>query len=448
MPYCYYPDPVGGTEIYVAGLAKWQRFHGWQVAIAAPGNSRERYDHADTTVWRFPVSPAQDLSELYGEGDPVAAEGFGAILDEYHPDVVHLHALTSAVSIRLVGQAAKRGIPVVFNYHTPTVSCSRGTLLRWGSEICDGTLDRRACAACTLHTHGLARPVAAVLASFPPAIGRQLGHAGLSGGLWTAMRMSELIEVRVGAFHRLMESVDHVIALCDWGRELLIRNGVTQSKITLSRQGICHDVPGGAVEPAAPRPFRLPLRAAFLGRFDATKGVHLIVQALRDNPDLPIQLDLFGVPQGASGERYAAEIDAAIAGDGRMRILPPLASDRVIPRLRDYDFVVVPSQWLETGPLVVLEAFAAGTPVLGSKLGGIAELVTHGVDGLLVEPPGSATAWAETLRSVCTSPRSIGSLRAGIRPPRHIKQTALDMLSVYHTLPRTQCSDHCLLAER
>lgn len=436
MPYCYYPDAVGGTEIYVAGLAKWQRFDGCEVAIAAPGNIRERYDHADTSVWRFPVSPAQDLRGLYGEGDPVAAEGFGAILDEYHPDVVHLHAMTSAVSIRLVGQSAKRGIPVVFNYHTPTVSCSRGTLLRWGSEICDGTLDRRACTACTLHTHGLARPAAALLASLPPAIGRRLGHAGLAGGLWTAMRMSELIEVRIGAFHRLMEMADHVIALCDWGRELLIRNGVAESKITLSRQGICHDVPGGAFETSAPRPFRLPLRAAYLGRFDATKGVHLIVQALRDNPDLPIQLDLFGVPQGPSGARYAAELHVAIAGDGRMRIMPPLTSDRVIPRLREYDFVVVPSQGLETGPLVVLEAFAAGTPVIGSKLGGIAELVTHGVDGLLVEPHSSVVAWAEALRGVCNSPEIHRSLRSGIRPPRQIKEAAVDMVQLYERLTR------------
>jgi hypothetical protein len=63
-------------------------------------------------------------------------------------------------------------------------------------------------------------------------------------------------------------------------------------------------------------------------------------------------------------------------------------------------------------------------------------LVTHGVDGLLVEPHSSAARWAETLRSVCTSPRLIGSLRAGIRPPRHIAQAALDIVSVYENCVR------------
>ena len=49
------------------------------------------------------------------------------------------------------------------------------------------------------------------------------------------------------------------------------------------------------------RTFRLPLRAAFLGRLDATKGVHVLVQALRSDTALPIQLDLFGVIQGEAG---------------------------------------------------------------------------------------------------------------------------------------------------
>src|SRR2546428_2879001 len=127
VPYTYYPDPVGGTEVYVSGLAKWQRIHGCEAAVAAPGDVEAAYEHAGIPVWRFPVSPVGDVRELYGDGDPVAAEAFGEVLDEYKPEVVHLHALTRAVSIRLASQAVMREIPLVFNYHTPTVSCSRGT---------------------------------------------------------------------------------------------------------------------------------------------------------------------------------------------------------------------------------------------------------------------------------------------------------------------------------
>ena len=65
--------------------------------------------------------------------------------------------------------------------------------------------------------------------------------------------------------------------------------------------------------------------------------------------------------------------------------------------------------------MVVLEAFAAGIPVIGWKLGGIAEIVRPGVDGLLIEP-GSIVGWAEALRRVADDPELRGQLKAGVPP--------------------------------
>jgi hypothetical protein len=82
--------------------------------------------------------------------------------------------------------------------------------------------------------------------------------------------MTELVEARHTAFRSLMAEVDHVVALCQWVKDLLVRNGVPDRKITVSRQGI-------AYEPAAVRGSRKretanePIRIAFLGRLDPTK---------------------------------------------------------------------------------------------------------------------------------------------------------------------------------
>jgi hypothetical protein len=73
-----------------------------------------------------------NLRELYGEGDQTAAREFAKILDEERPDVGHLHAFTRGVSLRMARKAKRRGVKVVFTYHTPTVSCQRGTLMHWG----------------------------------------------------------------------------------------------------------------------------------------------------------------------------------------------------------------------------------------------------------------------------------------------------------------------------
>ncbi len=103
-------------------------------------------------------------------------------------------------------------------------------------------------------------------------------------------------------------------------------------------------------------------------------------------------------------------------------------------RLRDYDLLVVPSQWLETGPLVVLEAFAAGIPVLGSRLGGIAELVKDGENGILVEAD-SVAAWAAALNRLSRESELLRRLRSGVRPPRTMADVAEEMLALYHSIP-------------
>jgi glycosyltransferase involved in cell wall biosynthesis len=430
VPYSYFPDPAAGTEIYVDGLAVFQRSLGCDVGVAAPGSATTTYNHSGIPVWRFAVSPNLNLRDLYGEGDSTAAELFGRALDDFGPDIVHLHAMTSAISDRLARQAASRHIPIILNYPTPTVSCPRGTLLRWGSTICDGKLDRRTCTGCTLQRYGLPRPLAKIFASLPVHASRCFGNANLSGGKWTALRMPELVDLRIGTFHRLMEIVERVIALCDWTRELLIRNGVPENRITLCRQGISWQQNESCVQ--TPQPFRLPVKAAFFGRLDETKGIDLVVHALKGNPELPIRLDMFGVRQGEAANRYAAELQELIAGDDRIRMLVPLPSVEVIRRIRDYDLVVVPSQSLETGPLVVLEAFAAGVPVLGSNLGGIAELVTDGVDGILVDAAASPAAWADSLRRVCSDSVLLASLRSRIRPPRQTRDAALELMPLYN----------------
>src|SRR5262249_8635614 len=149
-----------------------------------------------------------------------------------------LHAFTAAVSLQLVEAAKEAGIPVVFTYHTPTTSCQRGTLMRWGKELCDGRLDVPLCAACSLQGLGLRTSLAAAAAKLPASFGRALGDLRLAGGFWTALRTTELVTLRHTAFRELMRQADRVISLCSWVSELLQTNGVPPEKIELCRHGL------------------------------------------------------------------------------------------------------------------------------------------------------------------------------------------------------------------
>jgi glycosyltransferase involved in cell wall biosynthesis len=429
VPYTFLPDPPGGTEVYVRALAQEQKQRGIATMVAAPADRDSSYAHEGLPVRRFAVSSSNTLNDLYGEGDRHAARSFARILDEVGPDIVHLHAFTSAVSLRLLRECRRRGVPVVFSYHTPTVSCQRGTLLRWGAQICDGALDVHRCSRCTLHSLGLDRFSSAVAGSVPKSFGRLIGRLGVSGGPWTALRMSDLIQQRHGAVRAFLTEVDHCIALCHWVKDLLLHIGLPEDRVTVSRQGLCHQSrTDTGNEKVGDR--GSAVRIAFLGRLDPVKGIHILVQALRSVQAANVQLDIFGITQGSRDEEYARELKLAASGDSRVAFHPPIPGGRVVPVLCTYDALAVPSQWLETGPMVVLEAFAAGIPVIGSRLGGIEELVQHGVNGLLVEA-ASVPAWGEVVCEVSSRPDLLAGLRAGVRPPRTMVTAADEIQAVY-----------------
>jgi glycosyltransferase involved in cell wall biosynthesis len=432
VAFSFAPDPAGGTEIYVEELCRALQAVGVESVVAAPGPRDAAYDYRGLRVRRFGISGGQiDLEDLYGGGDANAASAFERVLDQERPDVLHQHALTPACSAQLTRLAKKRGIPVVFTYHTATVSCQRGTLLEWARKPCDGQVSVARCTPCTLHGLGLDPAMSGLVGRTPEAAGELIGRAGLGGGAWTALRMRSLMRRRTDHFAQLLTHVDAFVALTPWVHELLRLNGVPDSRITDSAHGVIgtwSGLPaGGSAGPGG------MLRIAHLGRLEPGKGTRLLIEAVRAVPEARVALDIFGVVQNPADAGRLSELQALAAADQRIRFLPPLAHADVIDTLAGYDLVAVPSQLLETGPLVVLEAFAAGVPVLGSSLGGIADKVAHGRNGWLVEPHASVEAWSAALSRCAADSRLIAGLRAAVRMPKTMTDVAREMRLLYVT---------------
>jgi len=435
VPFCFAPDPSGGTEVYVANLARDLHGLGVDAMVAAPSETSRTYTIDDFRVRRFAINKITEVCQLYGRGDELAATEFATILDEERPDVVHLHAFTAAVSLRVVEVTKARGIPVVFTYHTPTVSCQRGTLLLWGKTFCDGKLDVGRCAGCTLNGLGMYRPVAALVGQLSPVAGRWVRNRGLQGGIWTALRMSELISMRHAAFREMATKVDLIVAVCNWVKNVLLLNDIPAAKVSISRHGINWATDTIAPVPSSAHRLRDEVRLAFLGRLDPTKGLHVLIKAFRTAPS-NLSLDVYGVVQSSANAAYQKEMLNLASGNPRISFHKPIGSREVVSHLRQFDFLTVPSQWLETGPMVVLEAFAAGIPVIGWKLGGMAEIVRDGIDGLLIEPDAT-DGWSETLRRVADDAKLRAQLKAGVRPPRTSREVAREMLTLYESLLRS-----------
>jgi glycosyltransferase involved in cell wall biosynthesis len=437
VPFTWFPDAVGGTEIHVAALIGALQARGIGGAVAAPGIQDQAYAHQGVPVYRLATDPRPDLAQAYGAPDRRVAQSFAALLERLRPrpQIVHLHARTAAVSQALLDAARMAGAKIVFTYHTPTVSCARGTMMRMGGSACDGRLDRRRCGACTLAAHGMPPPLRDIVAHTPEAIGRFIGRAGIAGRASAALRLPGLIGMAHRGFYELVRKTDRIVAVCLWARDMLRLNGVPDQKLVLCRQGLPR--PGDA-RPAAHRPVASDaappgiLRLGYFGRLDPAKGIDTLMDALRRIPEAPLRLDIFAVRQAGS-DSYASRLERRTAGDHRIVFRAALPPDAVREAMQRCDIVAVPSRVLETGPLVVLEAFDAGVPVLGARLGGVAELVSDGIDGVLV-PPERPAEWAAAILDLANRPAEIARLRAGIRPPRTIDAVADEMAELYRSL--------------
>jgi len=438
VPFGYFPDPVGGTEVYVAQLARDLRAHGVESVVAAPVDAsvshRYEYEYDGIPVCRFGVAAPSSVAELYGEGDEAAARSLAAILDDVSADVLHLHAFTRAASVRAVRAAKRAGVGVVFTYHTPTASCVRGTLLRDGHQPCDGALIAQRCAACLLESRGVPSAIREALSRGPAALGSSLASVGASGSWVTALRARELTSARHAAFRTLLAESDAVVAVCEWVRSLLLRAGAPPDRLIQSRQGTPpRALRERSVGPRRARAIDSELRLVYAGRLHPTKGLDVVIRAFEADSGLRATLDVYGAAQDADGARYRDALVTSAASDARVRFREPLTAESVVDTIASYDATVVPSQWLETGPLVILESFAAGTPVIGSNLGGVAELVSHDRDGWLV-PHADVSAWTSAMRRLSTEPHVLDRLRAGVRAPRSTEDVARDMIGVYRAV--------------
>jgi glycosyltransferase involved in cell wall biosynthesis len=139
-------------------------------------------------------------------------------------------------------------------------------------------------------------------------------------------------------------------------------------------------------------------RLLFVGRFDRQKGVDILLEALRELRD----------------STFAYLVGSPVLGDGTELDLPDnvrttgwLTGSALAACYESADLLVAPSRWEGFG-LTAVEAMRAGLPVIAARVGGLAEVVEHGVTGLLV-PPNSSKALVDAIRSVGTeSLRSMG----------------------------------------
>ena len=430
----YFPDSVGGTEIYVEGLCRRLREAGHEVLVAAPDAHHavpERYVHDSVPVFRYRI-PAQATRDEARHRIPVrGAEELYRFLDEERPDVLHLHSFTTGVGLPEIREAARRGIRVIATCHLPGMGymCRSGELMQWGRQPCDGIAAPVKCAACNLTRLGLAQSVAGLVAATPLALSRPLGT--LPGRVGTTLGMAASVDEYQAMQREMFSLVDAFVVLNDTGRRMLIANGSPADKLVLNRLGVSFT---NAVRKPSPdvRPTAPPVKFGYIGRLHPTKGLVELMRAVRTIPrDVAFTLDVRGPMLDEDTRRFTDELRRISAGDPRVSFGAGIATTEVPDHLAALDALVCPSVWFENGPTVALEAMAVGTPVAASRVGNLAEAIEDGVSGRLVTP-GDVAEWAQALTAIAASPAAtIDRWRRALPAPRTMDDIARDYLALY-----------------
>lgn len=429
----YFPDSWGGTEIYVATLAARLRAAGHDVAIAAPDASHvveRRYKHDGIPVYRYPIPSEPTRAEAQGGAVVRGAERFHRWIDEFRPDVVHFHTFVTGLGLAELDAARRAGARVIVTTHAASLGfiCARGTMMRMGSEPCDGIADERKCSACMLQHRGVPRLLADLVARTPlpiaAALQRMPGRAG------AMFRLPGFISDQKARQQRLLASADRFVLLNDWAARTVVANGAPPSKVVVNRLGIA------ARPPRKPspdmQPTKRPVRFGYVGRFDPIKGVYDLVRGLASVPaSTAFRAELVG-PVFTAGEQHVVdELRRMIGSDPRITIAPAIPHAAVPAALAALDVVCCPSIVAEGGPTVALEAHAVGTPVIGTRIGGLSELVTDGVNGRLVAP-GDWRMLAELVQSIVADPSgTVDAWRRSLPTARTLDDVTREYLAMY-----------------
>jgi len=210
----------------------------------------------------------------------------------------------------------------------------------------------------------------------------------------------------------LLASVEAFVAPSAFLRDRFVAWGLDPKRIRLLPNAV------GSHERHPDEPVRERRdRFSFFGTIAPHKGVLVLLDAAARLRDGEGRVAIHGGLGWADTGFRAAFGEALAAARPTAEHFGPYDQSDVGTLMRRADWVVVPSLWWENAPLVIEEARAAGRPVICSDIGGMAEKVHDGIDGLHF-PAGDAAALAETMRAA-TDAALWTRLAAGAAPARH-----------------------------
>lgn len=434
----FMPFSSAGTEVLTLETAKELKRRGHDVEVwtgypaeeeMAGSSPIDRYEYDGLTVHRYNhnhkvFSPSKNMMEF--EYYNLAFKGhFAGYIKKKRPDIVHsFHLMRLTASA--VEACLENDIPCVF---TPTdfwMICPTCQLRLPDNSLCMGP-DPEGVNCCRHLTSLFSGEKGRYVSRLPASVFRFFISA--AGRRWWPEKkyssMLRSISLRKDFILERMNRVDRVLAPTRFMEKTLVQNGLNPGIVDFMPYGLNTK----AFEKKALRKRSERLRVGFIGSLGEHKGAHILIEAIRLLPEeVPVEVKVYGDPGLLPG--YTEKLKKMAEGDGRIEFLGHFPNEKIGEVFAGIDVLVVPSIWYENTPLVIYSAFAASTPVIATNLGGMSEVVSHGVNGLLFEK-GDSKGLSALLKSCALDRGLVEGLSKNVQPPKSMRKYADELEEVY-----------------
>jgi glycosyltransferase involved in cell wall biosynthesis len=309
--------------------------------------------------------PAKLRTLLHTPYDGLRGEWVESLIARTGAEIVHVHNFFPLLTPAVHQAAARSGVAVVQTLHNFRLICAGAMLLR----------DGRVCEDCLTGSR-----IKGVI---------HRCYRGSLAGSAAVVAMQGRAE-RDRTWHK---SVHRFIALTNFAKVKFVAGGLPADRIVVRPNVV-----------TAPSVAHVPRTGAlFVGRLSSEKGVSLLLRSWA-HVDTPLTI----VGDGPERERLKAMAPANV------RFVGHQAPDVVRQYMLSSEYLVVPSIWYEGFPMTIVEAYAAGLPVVASRIGSLAEVVNDDVEGRLFEP-GDSNELASIANGLAGRPDTLSRYSASAR---------------------------------
>ena len=317
-------------------------------------------------------------------------KAFREIIEEIKPDICHFGHL-SHLSTNLVNIAKEYKIPVVYTLHDYWLMCIKGQLITPDQNLCSNP-NPEACYRCNEKYFTKKK---------------------------TGIQETELW---FRSMKRIIDNIDIFIAPSNFLRQKYIEFGIPPQKIIYQDYGFNKRLFEGFKHLPSEK-----IRFGFLGRLIPVKGVQDLIDSFNLIKDNRTELSIYGNNAASISFLKDRVTNHNIIFKGSYK------NDEISDVLSKLDVIVVPSKWYENSPLTIHEAFIANIPVITSNLGGMAELVQDGVNGLLFKT-GDVKDLRDKINRFIDEPDLILKLTRNKTSVRSIQQDVQEITEIYNAL--------------